>query len=297
MKLNLFSQQYNRPISLALGFFDCIHIGHRRLINRCNESPYETAVFTFSNDPASIFGGEKQIYNFAQRIKVLEDLGVELVISDTMNKKFASMEPEEFLDELFNNYNVKEINVGSDYTFGKDAKGDINILKEYCNKNGCDLRVHPFKKDENNNKISSRSLKSLVLDGNVDKLNKYLSEPYFVIGNVISCRHEGTVLGYPTANIEIPTTMLRLGQGVYATKIKIGDKTYNSMTNVGAKPTFNIVDYSIETFIFDFNQNIYNKDIKISFINKTRDTIKFNSENELKEQLYKDEIEIRKLLK
>lgn len=297
MKFKLFSSEYSAPISLALGFFDCIHKGHRKLISACRESEYETAVFTFSNDPATLFGGEKQIYNFQQRLKIFESLGVEVVISEIMTKDFASMEPKTFLDKLFKNFNIKEINVGSDYTFGKNASGNIELLNLYCREHGCKLNVHPFITDELNLKISSSKLKEYVKSGEVDKLNKYLDDPYFVSGTVVSCRKEGRILGFPTANIDIPEDMLILCEGVYATKLKINGKEYNSMTNVGRKPTFGIEKYSIESYIFEFSDDIYGQEIEISFIYKTRNIIKFESETELKKQLLKDEIIIKDILK
>lgn len=292
-----FYEQNSEPIALALGFFDCIHLGHKKLIENCKVDGLKSAVFTFSSDPSIVFNSSKQLYTYEERLSVLNNLDVDFVINCEFTKEFSMLDYSKFLEILENNFNIKRICVGSDYTFGKDAKGNVNILKEYCDKKNIELCIIDFELDANGSKLSTRNLRELVKWGDIKQLNQYLTEPYFIIGNIIHAKHIGTLIGFPTANIMPKSSRFQLNEGVYATKIEIDGKLYNSMTNVGKKPTFNDDSYSIESFIFDFNNDIYNKNTKIIFIEKVRDIQKFDNSKELIKQLKQDEKKIKELLK
>ncbi len=145
--------------------------------------------------------------------------------------------------------------------------------------------------------MSTQNLKCLVSCGNVSELDALLSQPYFIKGLVSHAKHNGTELGFPTANIAIDHNRLPLCDGIYATFTHIDGKTYPSMTNVGSKPTFNDDTPSIETYIFDFDADLYGKEIQIDFIERTRDIRKFANTQELQNRLQLDEREIREILK
>ncbi len=302
MKIFDLNEKYLTPIAIALGFFDCIHIGHKRLIERAifcakssENSAEESALLTFCNDPNTIFNKLPQIYSFDDRISVLNNLCIDNVISAKFDDNFVNIEPIAFLDKLFGNFNVKCVIVGSDYTFGKSAKGDVKLLKEYCERVGATIIVQPFE-NVDGVKLATSSLKSLVVNGQIDELNKLLSFSYFINGKVISERREGKELGFPTANINYPNNKLPLRDGIYATITEIDGIEYHSMTNVGDKPTFNDQSKSIETHIFDFDKDIYGKTITVHFIQRIRDIIKFASLDALKKQLHEDRILIEDIL-
>lgn len=145
--------------------------------------------------------------------------------------------------------------------------------------------------------MSTRNLKNLVSSGKVSELDSLLSQPYFVKGVVLHAKHNGTEIGFPTANIAIDRNRLPLCDGIYATFTHIDGKAYPSMTNVGAKPTFNDNTPSIETYIFDFDADLYGKEIQIDFIERTRDIQKFANKQELHNRLQLDERQIREILK
>ncbi len=291
--------KYDMPMAIALGFFDCIHIGHAKLIAYTKEIAssldINSALLTFSNDPNIVFGKSKQIYNFDNRALVVQNLGIDCIISSTFDDKFMSLAPNEFLDILTTHFNIKHIIVGADYTFGKGAKGDVEYLTRYCEQKGIVVNVIPFE-EFNGEKLSTRNLKSYVTNGNVKELNDLLTEPYFVTGIVAHERHKGTEIGYPTANIIPSDDRLPLASGIYATRIVIDNVTYDAMTNVGIKPTFDDNKTSIETHIFDFSGDVYNRSVKVQFIERTRDIIRFSAIDDLKTQLSKDEKQIREIL-
>lgn len=295
-----FNTNFDAPIAIALGFFDCIHIGHAKLVcavNRYAQSHnnVQSALFTFSNDPNEFFGKEKEIYTFNDRKTVLNNLGLDVVIKAKFDKSFMEMLPCDFLENL-SKFNVKAIVVGADYTFGKGASGNVDFLRAFCIEKNIDLIVVPFE-TVNGAKLSTRNLKALVKIGDVATLNMLLSEPYFMEGTVLHAKHNGTGLGFPTANISIERNRLPLCNGIYATYTYIDGKKHQSMTNVGSKPTFDDETTSVETFVFDFSENLYGKYIRIEFIERTRDVQKFATKEDLHNQLAKDEMQIREILK
>ncbi len=299
MKVFDFYDTNSTPLAITLGFFDCIHIGHRNLVRealRCANAGVNgakcSALMTFSNDPNEVLSKTKQIYDFEDRCQVLDNLNIDVVIGAKFDCEFSNLTPQDFLDKLTSNFNIKVIIVGADYTFGKCAKGDVQFLREYCVSKSIMLNVLPFEK-VGGVKLSTRNLKSLVENGDVECLNKLLSEPFFIRGEVQHARHAGTGMGFPTANIAMPSSRLPLDCGIYATKILIDGKWYDSMTNIGAKPTFGVDSVSIETYIFDFDKDVYGKQVEVRFFKRTRDVQKFDSIDALKNQLKLDEQQIR----
>ena len=293
--------KYDCPIAVALGFFDCIHIGHRLLVNTAREystsnKGTESALFTFSNDPSEFLGREKQIYSFDERACALSDLGLDILISAEFDKEFADLSPVGFLDMLTEKLNIKAMIAGKDYTFGKFAKGDVAFMKSYCEAKGIEVITVNFE-ERDGHKISTTDMKNLVKSGDIDSLNSLLSEPYFMIGKVVHARHVGTKLGFPTANIVISDSKLSLADGVYATVLSVDGKNYPSMTNVGAKPTFGIEIPSIETYVLDFNGDLYGKTVKLSYVTRIRSIQKFSSADALKSQLARDTERVRELIK
>lgn len=299
MKILDFQSQYAPPIALALGFFDCIHLGHRALIRAAQEfskrNNIESALFTFANDMSAFFGREPQIYTFDERIQTLSALNLDNVIAAKFDRDFMELSAEEFFDILNERFNVKAIFVGEDYTFGRGATGDVKMLRKLCAESEIDLCEMPFELYDGN-KISTSYLKELVKRGEVEPLNKLLGEPYMILGKISSNRHMGKSLGFPTANIPVYANKLTLKDGIYATTLTVAGKTYNAMTNVGAKPTFNDYTPTIESYIFDFDGDIYGKEATIRAYARTRDIVKFDSTDELKEQLRRDEAQIRNIL-
>lgn len=292
VKILDFNTKYDAPIAVSLGFFDCIHKGHQKLVeNTVNFAAVhhiQSALLTFVNDPNVAFGKDKQIFSFDDRVKVLDKCGLDIVVGATFDKTFADLSPSEFLDMLTTNFNVKAIFVGADYTFGKGAGGTVQILSAYCNNKGIALDIVPFEL-ANGKKISTSTLKSFVKNGEVDSLNEFLALPYFMRGEVVHARHTGTGMGFPTTNIAFDSSRLQLANGVYATLCEIGGKLFKSMTNVGSKPTFGDESLSVETFIIDFSGDLYGKNIAVYFIKKMRNIRKFDSKDSLKAQLDNDQ--------
>lgn len=287
-----FNDKSNSPIAVALGFFDCIHKGHEKLVKAAidysQNHATKSGLLTFVNDPNLAFGREKQIYSFSDRVRVLDKYGLDVVIGANFDKSFAEISPEEFLHALTSRFNVKAIFTGADYTFGKSAKGNVDLLRSFCQNNGIDFNLVPFE-TANGEKISTSTLKKYVKDGSVDIFNEYVSIPYFAIGQVIHAHHNGTGMGFPTTNILPDSSRLPLSNGIYATFCEVDGELFKSMTNVGTKPTFSDESVSIETYIIDFSGDVYGKQITVYFIRKMREIQKFDTKDALRAQLDKDE--------
>ena len=275
-------------ISLAMGFFDSVHIGHRQLIARNRDYALchglTPAVHTFSNDIGECFGS-KQLYSFAEREILLKNAGAALIISDIFSDEVRNMDGKRFLDKLCSRYDIGAFFCGYDYTFGKDALYNASHLADYARHNNvyCEI-LPPYKVDDI--KVSTSRIKQLLSCGEVERANELLGSPYTMHGLVVHGRGVGTGFGYPTANIEHSGFLPK--DGVYKTIVSVGDADYIAVTNIGAKPTFNITSTSVETMLISFDGNLYDKEITLKFIKYLRPISKFRDGNELNEQIQKD---------
>ena len=292
-KINIFNylDKYLDEQVICLGFFDCIHLGHLKLFNKAkllsHKYGFKTSVFTFNNNPLKYFSDQKLIYTFEERIKVFEELSIDNVFYATFDKSFSSMNKKEFLDNLCANKNIRAIVCGEDYTFGFKKEGNIEYLKEYCIEHQIELYVENLRLS-NNEKISTKNIRKDLINGKIENANKLLSSPYFISGVVKKGKGIGSKDVYPTANIEINDEKLSISHGEYYTLVEINGVKFRAVTNVGNKPTLDDYKDNIESYILFYNKSLYGKEIKIEFIKKIRDTQKFNSLKELREQISKD---------
>ncbi len=285
-----YAQGCEDAMVVALGFFDCLHIGHADLINTAKQTAFELqakcAVFTFENDPYCFInkGESGQILTFEERLAKLNDLRVDYCIKAQFDESFSHMQPEEFLVRLSENKNLKAIVAGEDYTFGSKGKGNVDLLKEWCRKNNVILKIQPFSKDSEG-KISSTRIKRLLSAGEIEKVNVLLGKPYIVTGEVKHGQQRGRNIGFATANIDYCKDKLKIKSGVYYTRILIDGVWLKSVTNVGEHPTFDDMTFNIESHILYYNNDLYGKKIMIRFFNRIRDIQKFNTKEELAEMI------------
>ena len=300
MKKISFGEKYDAPLALALGFFDCVHRGHAEVIAsaRDHAESYggECAVFTFSNDPGAFVGKRSRIYTFEERAEALRGLGVDVIVSAEFDSRFAALSRERFADILRDSLDIRAVRAGEDYTYGLNRAGDASTLAEDFGSYGADVKVLPLLFiDGEKQKISSTAVKAALSAGDIARVNALLSEPYFMLGKVSHAHGRGATFGYPTANIPFDDSRCMPAPGVYATKVTVAGKTFLGGTNVGTKPTFGDGKPSVETFILDFDGNIYGKEIKLSFYKMLRGISDFGSADGLAEQLGRDVARIREI--
>ena len=282
-----FFEQSTTPIIIALGFFDGAHIGHRKIFSvaksLCDKE--EFAVFTFNGNLFKNSNGN--LYTLKEKLQLFKTLGAKHVVVAEWTKNLYDLSALEFLNKLVSLHNVKGIVCGEDFTFGKGALGNAQVLKEFCNANNIKLKVVSLQKYQNE-QISTTVIKEKLACGDIKTANYLLGDNFFISGIVQHGRGEGTAKTFPTANLKIPTDKFKIKSGVYATKVIVDGKEYNGLTNYGNCPTFNCDNFLVETYILNFNGIIYNKEIKIEFLDYLRDIKKFNSTQELKEQIKND---------
>lgn len=284
---------FDRPITVCLGFFDSLHVGHVGLIRKAQLLAYkydcQSAVFTFNNNPFRFLGKDSlQVLTYPERLYRLQNLGVDVVIKATFDQSFADMAPQDFLERLIEGKNIKAIVVGSDYTYGKGAQGNVDSLRNFCIIHDIELAVEDMRLLPGGNKVSSRYLRKLVERADLKEIATQLATPYFVLGKVVHGRADGAKIGFKTANIEYPTDKTRLPQGVYDTLVSIDGISLKAVTNVGAHPTFGDDAYNVEAHIIGLSSDLYDKLIVVEFVSKIRDIRKFDDKEQLSEQIKKD---------
>lgn len=270
---------------VALGTFDGIHKGHRKLIqktiNKAKENNGKSVIFTFLNHPLEVIFPEKKpkmINTIKEKLFILEEIGVDYVILQTFDKDFADISKESFIDEiLVNKLGAKEVFVGFNYTFGKKGNGNCDFLKEYCkNKN---VKVNIIKPVECRGKVlSSTVIRNLILEGKMTKANLFLGRPLLISGIVEHGKKFGRMLGYPTANLKIMNKIYP-PFGIYGgtTKIKGEEKEHLAVVNIGENPTLKPGELSVEVHILDFQGDLYGKRIYVNLEKFLRKEKKFDS--------------------
>lgn len=277
--------------AIAIGKFDGIHKGHRLIMNELAASKTQNlcaVVFTFSKSPDSLVKTDSRKYLLTkeEKYRFYEKMGIDIVIEYPVSKRLLCMERESFLkDVLINQLGMKKIICGCDFKFGHNRLGDTKYLFDNALKYGYNVKV--FDKLKVNEKdISSTLVRGLISDGDIEKSNEMLGYPYTIIGKVVYGNQIGRTINFPTANIIPDEKKLLPPNGVYFTKANINGKAYKCITNIGKRPTVTDKEQiNVETNIFDFNGDIYNTIIEVSFYKYHRSEIKFEDTDRLKKQI------------
>ena len=279
--------------SLALGFFDGVHTGHRAVIKSAVQyakmNNTKSAVITFQRHPQEIFGGDcKYINTREQRAKLISELDVDYLFELDFTSKLAQKTGEEYLKMIVEYFKPKYISTGFNHTFGIKLNGiqsgNPELLEYYQEKYGYKYtQIPPQTMDDE--VISSSKIKSYLSIGEIEKANKMLGYEFSINGTVIHGNHIGRTIGFPTANIKYPQNIIEIPYGAYSTTIF----NKKAVTNYGKKPTIgNNIEPVAEAHILNFDKDIYNTNIEIKFIKRIREEQKFSSVEELKEQINKD---------
>ena len=279
---------------IALGNFDGLHLGHMSLINRTvglsKKNNAKSMICTFENHPLSVINEEicpKLIMNNETKINLLEKTGIDIANLFNFDENFMKITPEEFIKNMVNFYNAKGIVIGFNYRFGYKNLGDVEMLKKYSIILGYKLYVCEAV-TTNHEIVSSSKIRHLIAQGNITKANKLLGRAHTTIGEVIKGKQFGRTIGFPTVNLNYNKKYILPKGGVYYTVVEYDNHRYKAITNIGYNPTVEGGKLSVETHILNFDKQIYGEKIKIDFVNRIRDEVKFNTIDELKKQLSKD---------
>jgi riboflavin kinase/FMN adenylyltransferase len=296
------------PLSNAVvttGTFDGVHIGHRKILSRltdvAGQTGGESVLFTFSPHPRSVLQPDTDIRlltTMDEKLRLLEQVGLDHVIVHPFTKEFSRTGSLEFVRELLvNQIGTKRLVIGYDHHFGRNREGSFEHLKEFGPMYGFDVEEIPaFDIDHVN--VSSTKIRKALKSGDLQTAKQYLNHDYSLRGTVIEGNKLGRQIGFPTANMDIRNhEKLIPAKGVYAVRIQVGSVLYAGMLNIGNKPTVNGAgETNLEVNIFDFNEDIYNREIRVTFIKRLRDEQKFVSIDALKDQLDLDRMQAKKIL-
>ncbi len=291
------------PICVALGNFDGVHLGHRKLIEMtiktAKENNLRSAIFTFSENPKTVFsgGGVKRIMHDAEKIKMLEDMGIDILFNVPFDENTMTMSPMNFLsDILIDKINMKHLFCGFNFRFGYRGEGDVNFLLKHSKEFGYALNVmSEFRIDDN--VVSSSLIRKKITNGDMQSCAELLGRKYRMSGVVVEGNRIGKDIGFPTSNLPIDESLVAPENGVFATYCIYENQKYPSITNIGTKPTIpGEHKKNLETHIFDFDKELYGKAITVEFVHKIREERKFSSLINLSEQIAIDCTEVKKYL-
>lgn len=278
--------------SIALGMFDGLHIAHQKIIKKAvewaNKNNTKSVVLTFDKHPEEILFNlnQKIIMDNYTKARLIQNLGVDNLILLKTDLDLLNLDYKYFIKFICEKLKAKFIVCGFDYRFGKKAQGTASKLIELSKIYNYDIDVIDEVKIDNY-KVSSSIIREKLSCGLIDEVNNLLGYNFCIYGKVEGGNRIAREFGYPTANVYIDDN-LAIKNGVYITTTIVDDKEYKSITNIGYKPTFNHRGRVLETHIFDFNKDLYNKDICVKFKKFIRDEQKFNSVSELKNRIEKD---------
>ncbi len=299
--------QINEPTAVVIGKFDGIHLGHLYLLTVLmmqKEQGLKTVVFTFDKSPASLFGQEGDTYRelctAEEKRAIFESIGIDVLIEFPMNPETAAIPAKEFITEILHKQlRCNKLIAGEDITFGHKGRGDSNLLMQYSEECGYQVEIlekvsmNPLYPEEAPaEEISSTAIRKAINAGNIAKVSKMLGRPYSVEGEVIHGRQlAGGLLEMPTANVKWPENKVIPAFGVYFTEITVDGKCYHGITNVGKKPTVNESserEVLAESYLYDFQGELYGRQILIEFYKFVRPEQKFENLDALKEQMQRD---------
>lgn len=291
---------------ITIGNFDGVHIGHQALFHTVIEKAEAiggvSVAITFEPHPMRVLttnGHPPLITLSEQKRELIGRVGMDMLICIPFTREFAAISAGDFVkDLLVERLNMKAIVVGRDYTFGSRRQGDLAMLQRMAKDLGFEVLVVDWIQPVNgkSQRISSTRIRELVMDGDMQKARKMLGRYYQIRGHVATGRNRGgRLLGFPTANINLQDELCPK-QGIYAVTIEHGGEVLKGVANIGYSPTFDDHVFTIEVHILDFKKNIYGDPIRVNFIERLRDEIKFDGIEALSEQIKKDIIRARDVL-
>ena len=282
-----------RHVILTIGFYDGIHRGHQKilrdLVQQARIRGRRSCVITFSPHPSEFFSHQPipLLTAWEEKLEILDQLGVDLVINFAFTSEFASQSSYSFIRKLNEALKVEEIIIGEDFVFGKNREGSVNWLKERKSEFGYKLKVMPLLK-VGKEKLSSSLIRHWLREGRIREVTQWLGRPPTILGEVVEGKSRGKLLGYPTANLEPHPDKLLPCPGVYAGRVILKEGIFKGIVNIGGKPTFGENSVGVEAHILGFKGNVYGEKMKIELVDKIREIRKFSSPFSLVRRLEED---------
>ena len=294
-------QPIENSTSATIGNFDGVHLGHKKIIDSVKKEAQEkglsSCVITFHPHPQKVLQNIDipLLVPIRERLILLEKEGVDYVACYTFTKELSQISAKNFItDTLVGKLNLKHLIVGPDFSFGRKREGNAELLRVMGEQLGFETRViGPELID--GQVVSSTSIRNFLREGNVREASKFLGYDFYIEGRVTEGERRGRKIGFPTLNLDTDWDILPK-VGVYATRAYIDEEKKESITNVGYRPTFGSDELLIETHVFDFDEEIYGKRVRVEFVERVRDEQKFDGPDALVEQIKKDVLKVKDIL-
>ncbi|MDC6447600.1 bifunctional riboflavin kinase/FAD synthetase [Alphaproteobacteria bacterium] len=294
--LNTKSDFDQKNLCLTIGNFDGIHKGHqsviKKLIEESKESKLKSALMTFTPHPKTFFGHSKNIFNITtknEKLNLLQEMGLDIYVDFEFDEELANLSADDFIQKIIiEKLNVKKIVIGSDFKFGKDRKGNLKTLRLLSLTLGFDLAVIDILNIEDiDKKFSSSYVREMIMGGNFELVSKMLNRNWRMIGTIVKGNQKARQINFPTANLH-PEEKILPKMGVYCVKASIDSKMYKGVANFGYRPTVDGSTLLLEVHLFDFNEDIYGKELTVEFLTFIRPEQKFDNFEKLTNQIQKD---------
>ncbi len=300
--LEALNKSYHNTV-LTIGNFDCVHLGHQKILStvlkRAKEIKGTPMAITFDPHPMIVIAPERKIKiltTLEEKAKLMDDMGIKVFLCIKFTKEFSNMYPDDFIrDVLVEKINAREIIVGTNYAFGKNKKGTVELLRRRGKKYGFTVKVIRNAKLDGD-VVSSSKIRELLAKGAVFEASTFLGRAYSIEGIVIKGKGRGkSLLNIPTANITAPVEIAPK-EGVYAVRVSYKGNIYEGVANIGKNPTFGNSDVSYEVHLLNFSGNLLGENIRIYFIDRIRNERLFPDALSLEKQIRTDIESSKKIL-
>jgi riboflavin kinase/FMN adenylyltransferase len=284
---------------LAVGIFDGVHAGHQQIIATAKHLG-EVTVMTFDPHPTSVVAPERtpsQLISVKDRIELLKQAGATYVEVVNFNKDFSQLSPDQFIEDvLLGRFKAEHVVIGENFNFGFKAQGSPKYLSEVGPKYGFGVSIVKLQ-EERGSTISSTRIRSLIIDGEIERANELLTRRFYLKGPVVHGEKRGREIGYPTANLGLTPLATIPADGVYAGWLSVGESRWAAAISIGTNPTFpGVRGRQVEAYAIDqVGLDLYDQEAKIEFGFRLRDTLKFDGLAPLLEQMKKDCDQAREL--
>jgi len=286
----------------ALGFFDGVHLGHQALLSACLElaqsNGCQAGVVTFTTHPDSLVSGKAPAFlnTIEDRQRLLRFFGMDAIVELPFDNTLMQMSWRDFIRMLRSeSYNAAGFVCGSDFRFGYKGEGTAELLQQYCEAEGLPCAAVP-QQILDNIRVSSTYIRTLIEGGDMVRAEKFLGHPHVLTGQVVQGRRLGHTVGIPTANVLLPESLIVPKLGVYAGKAVVNGREYLAVTNIGSRPTVGGHQVRAESWLLDFDGDLYGKEITLAFYAYLRPEQKFSDLEELREEILKNAAQTRKIL-
>ena len=292
----------DRDTVLTIGVFDGVHRGHqhliRQLVNEATGTGRLAGVVTFRDHPASVLRSDFQpsyITSLEERLSLIGSLGVDLVVPITFDLEVSRLSPREFIVWLQRHLRMRGLVVGPDFAVGHKREGDVKSLTTLGPEMGFTLKVVELLADQDQ-AVRSTTIRNALAEGDVTLVAAWLGRTFSVTGVVVKGVGRGKTLGFPTANLQVSPGLGIPGDGIYATRAHLGEKTFMAATSIGTRPTFDEGYRTVEAFILDFDGDVYEHQVRLEFVQRLRPEEKYETVEALQRQVDEDVAQTREIL-